>query len=516
MRLCLKPDSVAQIKDAMKSNKKNGGQALPLGLAGVVFATLLSLMLFNTGQVTAEKMRLTHAADAAVYSAMVWEARTLNYEAYLNRAMVANQVSIAQVVSIVSWMEYGTMVADEAAVLMAFVPGLQGVAANIAEFSQVMKKTSRIFAGPGVVKTLDGIITALGSAQQPVKIAGGVAALAALTAVIHKNDPDYRPSLLSAAWINDNKNSYMDFTKQYADADAQRRQAPVINDSRDAFTAGRRWELGPWWYPVGGVPMKLLVAKEGETRLMESTAPEEDAENLGSARRDPEWQWKAKDTLAVHGKYFVCRKMRCGWRWAEFPIAWGAANYSTTGEDLEYCETFNGEWFFATQCPAWSRNATTEKLADGMIQQINALYRGLQPYHDLSDISAANTDPRLTLSLELVVERGDVRTAAQVEHLGSKMNKPVTASGLGEGMFYLDDRLGTEGASEVLSAVSSAEVYFRRPTDRKAEYGARDTKLDEFGSLFNPYWDVRLRKDENARSAAWLARVASPAGGVVP
>lgn len=493
------------------------GQALPLGLAGVVFATLLSLMLFNTGQVTAEKMRLTNAADAAVYSAMVWEARTLNYEAYLNRAMVANQVSIAQVVSIVSWMEYGTMVADEAALLMAFVPGMQGVAANIAKFSQLMKQTAQIFAGPGVVKTLDGVITALGSAQQPVKIAGGVAALAALTAVTHKNDPDYRPSLLSAAWINDNKNAYMDFTKQYSDADAQRRQASVINDSRDPFTAGRRWEMGPWWHLVGGIPMKLLVAKEGETRLMESTPPKEaDAGNLLSSRPDPEWQWKAKDTVAVHGKYFVCSKLRCGWRWAEFPIAWGAANYSTTGGDLEYCETFNGEWYFATQCPAWSRNAQTEKLADGMMRQINALYSGLQAYQDLSDITAANTDPRLTLSLELVVARGHVRTESQVEHLGSPTNKPVTDSGLGEGMFYLNDRMGTEGTNEVLSAVSSAEVYFRRPTDRKAEYGARDTKLDEFGSLFNPYWDVRLRKDENARRTAWSARVASPAGGVVP
>ena len=66
------------------------GQALVLGLF-LVFATLAVLLLmFNTGRVVDEKMRLTNAADATAWSVATLEARALNYDAYTNRAIVAN------------------------------------------------------------------------------------------------------------------------------------------------------------------------------------------------------------------------------------------------------------------------------------------------------------------------------------------------------------------------------------------------------------------------------------------
>ena len=60
----------------------------------------------NSGQMVTEKMRLTNAADAAAYSAGVVHARALNLDAYTNRAIVANQVAIAQTLSLVSWGRY--------------------------------------------------------------------------------------------------------------------------------------------------------------------------------------------------------------------------------------------------------------------------------------------------------------------------------------------------------------------------------------------------------------------------
>ncbi len=59
--------------------------------------------MFSTGQVAATRQRLDNAADAAAYSAALWRARVMNYHAYANRAIVAQEVAIAQAVTLVSW-----------------------------------------------------------------------------------------------------------------------------------------------------------------------------------------------------------------------------------------------------------------------------------------------------------------------------------------------------------------------------------------------------------------------------
>ena len=56
------------------------GQVLPLGLALLVFGVLGAFVLFNTGQVATNKMKLANAADAAAYSGTLWQARALNFQ----------------------------------------------------------------------------------------------------------------------------------------------------------------------------------------------------------------------------------------------------------------------------------------------------------------------------------------------------------------------------------------------------------------------------------------------------
>ena len=67
---------------------------------------LAALFVFNTGQLSAVKLKTQNAADAAAFSAMQMEARELNFISYTNRAMIANQVAIGQTISLVSWTHY--------------------------------------------------------------------------------------------------------------------------------------------------------------------------------------------------------------------------------------------------------------------------------------------------------------------------------------------------------------------------------------------------------------------------
>jgi hypothetical protein len=70
------------------------GQALPLFAVMAYFLIQLIFSTFNIGQVVEERIRLQNVADAGAYSTAIWEARTYNLMAFLNRANVANTQTV--------------------------------------------------------------------------------------------------------------------------------------------------------------------------------------------------------------------------------------------------------------------------------------------------------------------------------------------------------------------------------------------------------------------------------------
>jgi Putative Flp pilus-assembly TadE/G-like len=82
------------------------GQIAPIALFGVLIASAVLMVMYNTGQKVTEKSQVANAADAAAYSGAVWTARHLNFMAYTNRAMIANHAAVGHLVSYVSWIRY--------------------------------------------------------------------------------------------------------------------------------------------------------------------------------------------------------------------------------------------------------------------------------------------------------------------------------------------------------------------------------------------------------------------------
>ena len=104
--------------------RSHSGQALVILLAFVASLVGGFLVVFSVGQTVNDKMKLQNAADAAAYSAAIWQARSLNYQAYLNRAIVANEVAIAQLVSLRSWSAYMGQTTRNVSRVASFVPPL--------------------------------------------------------------------------------------------------------------------------------------------------------------------------------------------------------------------------------------------------------------------------------------------------------------------------------------------------------------------------------------------------------
>jgi hypothetical protein len=90
--------------------QRERGQAMVFGLLFMAVAIVVLLNLYNQGQLIKSRVQVENAADAAVYSQAKLAARNANFIAYTNRAMVANEVSIGQMVAMVSWARaYGTI-----------------------------------------------------------------------------------------------------------------------------------------------------------------------------------------------------------------------------------------------------------------------------------------------------------------------------------------------------------------------------------------------------------------------
>ena len=79
------------------------GQAVVLGLIFLALSVMLMLVVYNQGQLIRHRVALENAADAVVYSQAKLAARNMNFVAYTNRSMVANELAIGQIASLMSW-----------------------------------------------------------------------------------------------------------------------------------------------------------------------------------------------------------------------------------------------------------------------------------------------------------------------------------------------------------------------------------------------------------------------------
>ncbi|MBN1521059.1 MAG: Tad domain-containing protein [Candidatus Aureabacteria bacterium] len=81
-------------------NSETGGQVFVLFLMVAVVLVMLIGVVYNVGNAIGEKKKLQNLADCCAYSQAVWEARSYNYLAYTNRAMIAHFCTISFCVAI--------------------------------------------------------------------------------------------------------------------------------------------------------------------------------------------------------------------------------------------------------------------------------------------------------------------------------------------------------------------------------------------------------------------------------
>jgi len=437
---------------------RQSGQVLPLAMVLLVAVAGTLFYMFNSGQLVQEKLRLTNTADAVAYSAGVFEARVLNYDAYANRAIVANQIAIGQAVGLASWSKYMGTAAGNIGPYLYLIPY---VGAALKSAMDYVESILDVFT-PALAATIpmhDAAIQALALSQQAMHGPGDSLAIAnrltVMRRVASENDPN---AVVDPIPISDD---FIGFIRDYSTREDRRRMGQIVHDSRESFLRSRDWNFGLVVLCTG-----IQLRKRGSTELIDLVDG-----------------WKSMDTLSAH-RYRI-RRWRC--RRTETPIGYGTA-FSQDGF-ADHAYTYSGS---RSRNPrASSRADSSEGIAEGFDPAPTSVGGGAIPrFRELSDRALAMDDPVTRLTVRVTKSAGNQRFSG-----GSSIIQP-------QGRLQLYDGALSGDRS---AAIARVEVFFERPDNGNTRHPGRA----ELGSLFNPYWQVRLAPVTTAERAAAQARQGS-------
>ena len=471
------------------------GQALIYGVFVLLASLATLLFLFNTGQLVREKTKLVDTADAVAYSAGVLHARALNFEAYTNRAMVANSVVVAQMVSISAW---NKMIWQEATTASMGSPSAGEVMwASGGPKLAVSPRHGLAYLGLTHPKTRLAYQLGVYEPLKPISEATAIAADQLIRKVLLPAEAAMRLSLLSnrsrlmtqvananyAGAGSVKVDLLSGLTDQYVNYSAgdpvihtyggaqRERIAQVANTSahRDNFVTLRRWTTNAI------VPFDPNCAAVWERRIPE-------LRRRGATELVNYDEWKAVDTYSLQ-RWKTKKKwgVVLGCNSFEKPIGWGGqvAAKGVASDAYDYggakgdtpsaffrVNGFGG-WFWGS---IFGSSLASSKWSG---------YSGLPSFDDLSPAALGSDDPRVRFAVRVVRNESDVDT--------SSGNSPVKGGGT------LLPKFSDALARNRMAAVATSEAYFQRPPGAPANsYGAGFGHPNEIGSLFNPYWDARL------------------------
>lgn len=461
---------------------KQGGQAI---VYIVVFVGVLGLAVayvFNSAQVINQKTQLQNTVDAAAYSVAVVEARDLNFKAYTNRAMVANQVAIAQTVSLLSWIRFLEVSSENIADATSIIPYVGSVTAAIenivAGVKDVMEPVLRTAA-----TAIDGVITLLQASQQAMHAATLLVAAETLNEVVEKNDPDVDTSLTlsHAALMSTYINNHNNFSRRFDPATVRsgpgsshyhRHKArldefrAVTIESTDGFTKDRSHPM-PIFPRISTFPVQWDVRRGGGTNL------------VGENSDAPYGSWIAMDTLSIHERTFGGFPPK--WKsWREIvPIGWGAAKNARGPEDIDFTDFKRVDRYRNS----WDTNPDASRIAADEYQDEDEVemgldYFGLRSFYDLTLDGLMIKAPGIKIILSKPTEK--IRTTSEI--------------GTNAGRLDIEEYGGMSG--DEISAFAKAIPYYARLNDIDDvddEYQRADGGR-EYGNLYNPYWQARLEK----------------------
>lgn len=512
------------------------GYTMVLFLAFIAAVLLAGMALYDSSTVATERIKMQNTADATAFSTINVITRDMNFIAYTNRAMVANQVAIGQAVGLSSWIH---MISDAAKGLdnvgsaVSWVPYVGQVIKKVTSAVKKAAKASKkgIDVGAKVFSGASDIaIGVISGSQRAFQLATVDMAKSTYSGVAKANDPHIETNLLIAGaslatllstW-DDNIEYYSNpqngqkgskFSGRWRifnlgkksdntnikDATRYAEFAQIVNSSRDRFTENRNFNwMDMKRFKPAGVGGGIIKAGGSDFR----------AESSG---KNIKWQWTSMDTVSLWGSRYRLQKkgFKSRFRWKDREVlkfGGGAAHagtknyYNYVGNRNSRQLAFYNEGRFDRQRSRWnlwgdgSHAFHNKKSAFAAHRKDNRnnLYqaRGLRPFHDLKTNEKKDTGPSLVALLSK--SSGGLRLQKTLDAKDKNYNRPKS--------MQIEEHGGLQ--KNKLYGLAKAQTYFSRPAD----LWQRKDKRREYGNLYNPFWQTRLvDTTDKERSAALLA-----------
>jgi hypothetical protein len=500
-----------------RRTRGQAGQALVPALLFLLMGGIGLYVAFGSFQMTSAKIKLQNTADAAAYSAAVLQARDYNFSAYTNRAMVANQVSAAQVVALKSWIDeldntyMGNPDTEQLVTAFADHPALWRTPNALARRDIAPVRATLDALLPAVAMGVGNITRALSDAQTHYHAAIFAAVPDIADDVARRNQPDthvtsgYFASSRNAAQLA----AWRTYTSIVAPAGALAGDgfADVVTDPQtlDGFVKQRvsSRSVAPNFQQLddssshcaGGGRIAIRVAHVGGTQL-----------------RSDKKGWQSIDASTAH------ITITCVDTYDAIAGHGGSANGDVSGYMTHPPFVAWSDWKGyggyvnfgdpdSTQPGMNVPAAMAERFTKGPGDSLDAANGGLLPYQDIANAPLASEAPRITI---------------EVERMAGTLTKTPGLGGAG--------RMQVDGGSAdgVLRVLASAHARFARPsaqvlTDRlagallDADAWPRADGKTEYPSTFSPYWEASLAPaSAEERAAAQAAQMPVDASAARP
>jgi Putative Flp pilus-assembly TadE/G-like len=485
------------------SKNRQSGQVLIWFLGFAATLAMIFAGVYSIGQATSEKQKIVNAADAAAYSGALIEARALNLASYTNRSIIANEVLIAQMVSLDSWTSYFRTATKTYATTFGVLKNIPYIGFIFAALEASMKALNQVITPiangldngiPPAIKAWELLYTTWYNSTIVPAFTPPVMAYATVEAarnVLSHNVAnqvgriDSAPRLIDVdAFRVKNEIEWQQLTKRYrktgspgTSSDDRKYAGELLKASVDEFSKNRPGSDFPGLdYLFGNAGLCLGLGYIG-------------SEKKGGTQLYQYDRWEAQDTLEFTAKVGV--KACKGGTGIGAPVGYGRATADQNGAT-------NGR---RRQTPGGA----------GQIAY-NQTHRdsGWSGVKELYDVQRRNDGKpqkeEIGYAVAISKEKSSIRNNEQLGFMSRPMTAPTGSPDLKAG--FANDEIG---------AVSEAKIFFSRPVNDNRDITARSSNLfradrhKEYASLYNPYWQVRLANvSYSNRALAYIVNGLNP------
>jgi len=274
------------------------GQTLILMVGVLLLVSLLLFAVTDMGKHARRQWYLQSVADNASYSTAVAMSRQMNFLALTNRALIGNQVAIAQWIGLASYLSMLDRTADNLEAVTSFIPYLgqitRALSTVIDRMDEGFGKLVRV-----LIRFQSAVIQGISAAQRLLDASFVIELPLLIQDIVSKHSEDITWEAYQGGGIAPFPSLWWRKTEVRETKNVQESKEfeELTLKSLDPFSRSRGYN----WVNI----FSHKIVKRGGTEL--------------SRNRNGGWDWHALDSVSLHGRKFFIGSYR-----EQLPLGWGA------------------------------------------------------------------------------------------------------------------------------------------------------------------------------------------------